>query len=503
MSDRRPDDDAAAGDEAAPDEAFELMRSNRGAAAGGEPDDGLDPPSARDSDDPAGVEEDLEPKENFEDAVDLLDAGDVAGLSRVVRLNRRTIGVGVMVLAAICGLVLVWAASPAPPKEDAELANGGTAAAPAQGLPPLALSSLPERYEDLPAPPTSPAPIVVPDAPAGEDLGDLPLRSSRFPAPPPNHAAQSTGAGPQLPTSAETAERERLTAMLENLQLREDRQLEARLRANASPILAGNLLSTGGGAVPDAGSTFGPGSGPNGPVGPGGFVDPLPADTRSNLQAEKKAFAAGAGDTTAVLKQRLLSPASPYLLQAGHTVAATLITEINTDLPGRIIAQVTENAFDSVTGEHLLIPQGSRLLGSYDSLISNGQNRALLRWERLILPNGRSLALDGMLGVDATGAAGVKDRVDYHIGRLIGGVLLSTALTYSANAARNDNDGLDGFQSDRNLVADSIAQDSADIGNRIVDRILDIQPTIKIRQGARVRVLVEADLVLEPYRYNP
>ena len=223
----------------------------------------------------------------------------------------------------------------------------------------------------------------------------------------------------------------------------------------------------------------------------------LPPDVASNLQDAKKSFtASGGGGVRPVLPETLIDAASPYLLQAGHTVSAALITEINTDLPGRIIAQITEPVFDSVTGRHLLIPQGAKLLGSYDSLVSNGQDRALLVWERLIMPNGQSVLLDAMLGTDATGAAGKKDKVDYHLGRLLGGVLLSTAITFGANSAR-DRDG----SRDEDLVGDSIAQESSRIGSTIVDRTLAIQPTITIRQGARVRVLVEEDIILEPYRY--
>ena len=101
-----------------------------------------------------------------------------------------------------------------------------------------------------------------------------------------------------------------------------------------------------------------------------------------------------------------------------------------------------------------------------------------------------------MLGTDATGAAGVKDKVDHHLDRLLGGVLLSTAISYGANSARDRDRGRD-----EDLIGDSIAQESSRVGGRIVDRALDVQPTIKIRQGARVRVLVEEDLLLEPYRY--
>ena len=468
-------------------------------------------------------------KEDFAAAADDLDGGNVSAIDKVVRLNRRTIGAALVGLAGICALVLIWASTPEPPVPAETLAVGGGegGSGRSEGVRPLALDQLPLTYADIP----EPEPQVRSDAEPG-GTGPAPLespgsRTSTFnpsqPADRPD-AAQGQPSRPSGPTPSfrstagsrpvvvpqtsedplHAVERLRLAEQIAEAERNRKLAIEAQARANASPILVAGFGDPAGLPVP-ATPGFDPGSltlPPGAIPGPASVPGLLPASTRSNLQTEKQAFATGTGDTTAVLGSRLVAPVSPFLLQAGHTIAASLITEINTDLPGRIVANVTENTYDSVTGQYLLIPQGSRLLGSYDSLVSNGQDRALMRWERLILPNGKSMALDGMLGVDPSGAAGVRDRVDYHLDRLVGAILLSTAITFSANLARNDTDGLDGFQSNRDLAADSIAEQSADVGARIVDRQLDIQPTIKIRQGARVRVLVEADLVLEPYEYE-
>ena len=172
-------------------------------------------------------------------------------------------------------------------------------------------------------------------------------------------------------------------------------------------------------------------------------------------------------------------------------------TGINTDLPGEVIGQVTENVFDSVTGHHLLIPQGSRLLGKYQSWVSNGQNRALVVWRRLMLPNGNSIVLDGMPGTDPQGYAGLEDQVDYHLDKLGTAVALTTGIAYAGNLARSPHGG--NGQDVRDVVGDTVAQEGAKIGQRIVDRQLDVQPTITIRPGWPLRVLANKDILLSPY----
>ena len=193
------------------------------------------------------------------------------------------------------------------------------------------------------------------------------------------------------------------------------------------------------------------------------------------------------------LDQPLLYPRSQYEIQAGTVIPAALLTGINTDLPGDVIASVTSPVYDSVTGEHLLIPQGAKLYGAYDSQITNGQNRALLVWHRLLLPNGRSIQLDLMRGTDGAGYAGVEDRVDYHTGKLMLGAALSTAIAFAGNLARNDSSRSD------NDVGDTIAQESSKLGSSIIERQLDVQPTITIRPGWPLRVLVNKDILLTPY----
>lgn len=195
------------------------------------------------------------------------------------------------------------------------------------------------------------------------------------------------------------------------------------------------------------------------------------------------------------LDARLAPPRSRYEIQAGHTIPAALVTALNSDLPGRVIAQVTSPVYDSVTGDHLLIPQGSRLIGTYRDGARHGDHRILLVWNRLILPNGWSINLDGMEATDASGASGLTDRTDNHLDRLAAAVALSSIITVAANEAEDEDDS-----SLTQSLGDAAAQEAARTGARIVDRELTVRPTLRVRAGAPVRVLVTRDIQLRPYR---
>ena len=216
-----------------------------------------------------------------------------------------------------------------------------------------------------------------------------------------------------------------------------------------------------------------------------------------NHQQEKEAFLTQGAAVEPYLSKPLLNPISKYELKAGSVIPGALLTAINTDLPGEVIGQVTENVYDTVTGNYLLIPQGSKLLGKYQSLVTNGQNRALVVWQRLIYPNGNSIVLDGMPGTDETGTAGLQDKVDYHLDKLAEATALTTALAYGGNLARNPNSS--SGNNGQDVIGDTVAQQANRIGEKIIDNELDVQPTITIRQGWPLRVLVNKDMILEPY----
>ncbi|MBZ9791625.1 conjugal transfer protein TraI [Rhizobium sp. 3T7] len=214
----------------------------------------------------------------------------------------------------------------------------------------------------------------------------------------------------------------------------------------------------------------------------------------ATAQDRQRAFLDAAADRRTVTPDRVTPPASPFVIQAGAVISAALLTGIRSDLPGQITAQVTENIYDSPTGSVLLVPQGTRLIGQYDNSVQFGQRRVLLVWNRLIMPNGRSMVLERLPGADSQGYAGLEDGVDYHWWDLAKAAALSTLLGVGAELATDDNDRL--IRAIRDGAQDTINQ----AGQQIVQRQLQVAPTLTIRPGFPVRVIVIRDLVLEPYR---
>ncbi|GLS33460.1 type IV secretion system protein VirB10 [Mesorhizobium albiziae] len=219
------------------------------------------------------------------------------------------------------------------------------------------------------------------------------------------------------------------------------------------------------------------------------------AEDDQNNQQRKLDFV-NQRDTSGIYNpHELQTPASPYQVMAGSIIAASLITGINSDLPGFVIAQVTENVFDTVTGSTLLIPQGARLIGSYDSVVAFGQKRALLVWRRIILPDGSSIEIDNLPATDAAGYAGLEDKVDYHTWQLLKGIALSTLLGVGTELSfGNDESDL------VRAIRESAQENASRAGERIVEKNLNIQPTITVRPGWPLRVIVHKDLVLRPWK---
>lgn len=220
-------------------------------------------------------------------------------------------------------------------------------------------------------------------------------------------------------------------------------------------------------------------------------IDP---DRDPNAQQRKTDFVAARDTGGDVNEHRLSPPASPDMLSAGSVIGASLITGLRSDLPGLVTAQVTERVFDSATGSILLIPQGARLIGSYDSVVAFGQKRALVVWQRIVLPDGSSIRLDNVPATDPSGYAGLADKVDFHTWTLLKGVAISTLLGVGANVT---------FSGESDLVQairESTQQNVSRAGDQITSRNLQIQPTITVRPGAAVRLVVHKDLILAPWR---
>lgn len=366
----------------------------------------------------------------------------------VTRLSRKVLtGLGVIAALGIAA-ALFFALQPHRQTAGSELYNTNTRSTP-DGL-----ANLPRDYTGLPRN----APQLGPPLPG--DLG-RPILNAGAPA-------------PGMPTPAAPADPE---------QQRIAQEIEA---ARISRLFSTtNFRQTPGAPGPAAAA---PCAGPTPPVAATGSTDLASQD-------HKLAFLNGTVDRRTVSPDRVQPPASPYVLQAGAVIPGALLTGLRSDLPGQVTAQVTEDVYDSPTGKFLLIPQGARLVGQYDAQIAFGQSRALLVWNRLIMPNGRSIVLERQPGADPEGYAGLEDEVDNHWGMLFKAAILSTILSVGSEAGTSsDENNL--VQALRRGASDSISQ----TGRQVVQRSLNIQPTITIRPGFPVRVLVTHDLVLEPYR---
>src|SRR5262245_3911149 len=224
-----------------------------------------------------------------------------------------------------------------------------------------------------------------------------------------------------------------------------------------------------------------------------GEVDLLANDTSE--QTRKLSFLKSGPETQIYNPHGLQKPVSPYQLMAGTIIAASLVSGLSSDLPGFVIAQVTENVYDSVSGRHLLVPQGSRLVGKYDNVVAFGPERALVVWQRIILPDGSSVVIDNLPATDTGGYAGLSDQVDLHTWKLLKGIALATVLGVGSQLAFGSSD------SDLVKALQQSTQSTTNrAGQRLVERNLNVQPTITVRPGWPLPVIVHKDIVLRPYR---
>ena len=367
---------------------------------------------------------------------------------RVMRLSRKVLAGGSAVaITAITG-AMVWALQgnhgrQTPPPELYNMDHRTTASG---------LADLPKDYTGLPRR----VPALGPPLPG--DLGPLMLNA---------RTARSPSAGMANPEAQRLAQ-EREAALTSRLFVHIDVQQQPETQAQGQAAHA-------------------PQDEPAQSLANAAFIP--------NGQDQKQAFVSSTPDQRVVSPDRLVPPASPYIVQAGAVIPAALITGIRSDPPGRITAQVTQDVYDSPTGKFLLIPQGARLIGQYDSQVTFGQSRVLLVWTRLIMPNGNSIVLDRLQGIDVAGYSGLQDRIDNHWGGLFRAAILSTLLSVGTQAGTSNNAN-DLIQAIRSGASNSFNQ----TGQQIVQRDLGIQPTLTIRPGFPVDVMVNRDLVLAPYK---
>lgn len=373
---------------------------------------------------------------------------------RVMRLSRKALAVVGLVTTAGIGGALIYALQPSAPKTQTELyATDNRATSDS-------LAGAPKDYSQVPK--------LGPPLPG--DLG-RPILSAQQRgvdvSPPPMGAPSSP---PAAGANAAQAAR--------------DRVRQERDAARTSKVFAGGESASASTAanVPQALPLAGSAS-----------TASMPAVSASGgtEQAGKRDFLRASDKGPTESSYRVAQPSSPYLVQAGSVIPAALITGIRSDLPGTITAQVTQNVYDSVSGRYLLIPQGSRLIGEYDSQVSFGQNRVLLAWDRLILPDGRSIQLDRLPGADGAGYSGLQDRVNQHWGGMLRAALISTLLSVGTEVGSSDDDDL--VRALRQGTSQSIGR----TGQDLVRRQMGVQPTLTIRPGFQLRVIVTRDIVID------
>lgn len=240
-----------------------------------------------------------------------------------------------------------------------------------------------------------------------------------------------------------------------------------------------------------------------------------PASDKDNSpQAQNVRFMEGKVDKEVTNQNTIQKPISRYTVFAGNVIPAILQTKLVSNLPGTIVARVNQNVYDSVTGQYLLIPKGSTLIGLYNSSVTYGQYQLQAKFIRLIRPDGSSIVLPNQVGVDGMGVSGLEDEVDNHWMQLIGAAALATVFNVPAVIAQNNqqSNGQNCSYQNGNYVCSanwgstslnsalqSMGQTASDIGNKIVSRSMNIQPTIIINAGKPFAIMVTKDLVLPPY----
>jgi len=392
-----------------------------------------------------------------------------------MRLSRKAIAMIGLGLGLGVGGALIWGLRSPAPKIEANLYDTASSAKPG------VVTGAPADYTQ--------GPRLGPGMPG--DLGKPFLSAQARRNTILGQGGGTDGAGPEA-SSASGAN----TGAAGQAALQEHRQrvLQESDAARSSQLFLGNAgagKSVAGSGGDDAQASAHTGAGSAGKVTP-----PLSGSTESNSptagsQAGKRSFLAARSSEAVTSNETITTSASPYVLQAGSIIPAALITGIRSDLPGQITAQVTQNVYDSPTGRLLLIPQGARLIGEYDSEISAGQNRVLLAWNRLILPDGRSIRLDRQPGADASGMAGLQDKTNYHWGNMLKAAFVSTLLGMGTQLATQDDSAL--VQALRYGMQDTINQ----TGQKLVQRELNVAPTLTVRPGYPLRVIVTRDMIFD------
>lgn len=373
--------------------------------------------------------------------------------ARAIRFRRRVI-IAIAALGSVSLMAVTWIALK--PRVFSAVTDRQELSEPSNRPSAAALNGLPATYGD--------APKLGPPLPG--DLGRPILESQR-------RMAAETGTGSDPIAQQAAQERERQLAELKAA--RESGVLVEGRTVASTPTVADTPPAPAPASTPAVSSALDPDRDPNGQGRKAQFVGTLDRSDDANPHI-------------------LTAAPSPYLLSAGSVISASLITGLRSDLPGLVTAQVTSQVFDSPTGRLLLIPQGSRLIGNYDSVVAFGQKRALIVWQRIMLPDGSSIRIDNVPATDASGYAGLEGKVDFHTWALLKGVALSTLLGVGSQLTGTGESDL------VQAIRESTQQNVSRAADQLTSRNLNIQPTITIRPGATVRLIVHKDIILAPWR---
>ncbi|PTN07472.1 TrbI/VirB10 family protein [Nitrosomonas aestuarii] len=241
---------------------------------------------------------------------------------------------------------------------------------------------------------------------------------------------------------------------------------------------------------------IGQGGGPGAGLGMDSDIDDAPMLFNDPVMTNANDYARFDGeDERWGLNSEVRKPQSPYILQTGFVIPATLISGINSSLPGQIMAQVSQNIYDSPIGKHRLIPQGSRLVGTYASEVEFGQARVLVAWQRIIFPDGKTMDIGAMPGADGVGYAGFKDQVNNHYLRIFGSALIMSAIVAGAAYSQRDSGGAFGRQNAGSIMSQSLGQQLGLVTANLIRKNLNISPTLEIRPGYRFNIIVTKDMV--------
>jgi len=457
----------------------------------------------------------------------------------VVRVNKKAIGIGMFALTAVVLAIMVGVVTRKPVatiKQDGEttsrlepaLAAGEEISRdiPEGNLPELkakvaktaVLGGAPGVIDTPNAGNGNLTPAVVPPLasaplPGAASPGGMAAPGQQVPplSPAGGQGQRMAGGQPQVDPAVERARR-----------LAEEREARLKQAIEASTTPQGQGGAGGGFQFANAGGVGVPGAQPTAlqqlqamvaaQARPGGGVPavvppalPVREEDDQNKQARKEQFLRDMEATPDrnFVKNTRTAALSKFEVKAGWIIPAVMQHGINSDLPGKITALVSQNVYDTASGRYLMIPQGATLVGTYDSQVAYGQNGLLVVWRRIIYPDGSSIDLEGMGGIDESGYSGFRDRVNNHYGRIIGFGLLTSLFSAAFQISQNEKQTVTGTPTPSQTAGSAVAQQLSQLGIEIARKNLRVQPTIEIRPGYQFNVRVEKDLVFSrPYAYG-